>query len=124
MATKQATKKDLAYYLALPYTYTLMPDPEEPGFAIKINELPGCLSQGETAGEAMTRIREAMEAWLSVALEDGDPIPEPGDEGFSGKFLVRVPKSVHASLTRRAKAEGVSLNLFVASALAKTVASR
>ena len=92
--------KDLAYYMALPYTFTLMPDPEEPGCAIKVNELPGCISQGDTPDDAMRRVREAMELWLETALEDGVAIPEPADasEGYSGKFLVRVPRSLHRAL--------------------------
>lgn len=36
---------------------------------------------------------------------EGDP---PG--GRSGKLLIRLPKSLHASLAREAEAEGVSMN--------------
>ncbi|MGA0871081.1 MAG: type II toxin-antitoxin system HicB family antitoxin, partial [Planctomycetota bacterium] len=54
-------------------TVSLIPDPDEGGFAIKVNELPGCLSQGDTAEEALVRIREAMAGWLEVALEEGLP---------------------------------------------------
>ncbi len=43
-------------------------------------------------------IREAMRGWISVALEDGIPVPEPKpDEDYSGKFVVRVPRSLHRS---------------------------
>lgn len=31
----------------------------------------------------------------------------------SGRFVVRVPKSLHASLAKEAKAEGVSMNQLV-----------
>lgn len=117
----QATK-DLAYYMGLPYSYSLIPDENEGGFAIKVNELPGCISQGATTEDAMRRIHEAMEGWFEVAMAESIAIPEPGDaEDYSGKFLVRVPKSVHAALARKAKAEGVSLNLFAASALSRAV---
>lgn len=58
-------------------------------------------------------IKEASSLWLESALKHGDPIPEPGEEA-SGKFVVRVPKGVHAALARAAEREGVSLNLFVA----------
>jgi antitoxin HicB len=37
----------------------------------------------------------------------------------SGKFVARVPKSVHAKLSSRAKAEGVSLNTLVVSLLSE-----
>lgn len=41
---------------------------------------------------------------------------------FSGKFTVRLPKSLHHALVERAEKEGVSLNLFVTNALSRTVA--
>jgi hypothetical protein len=41
---------------------------------------------------------------------------------FSGKFTVRLPKSLHQALVDRAEKEGVSLNLFVTNALSRTVA--
>lgn len=112
--------KDLAYYMGLPYTFTLIPDADEPGYAIKVNELPGCISQGDTADEALVRIREAMEVWIESVLEDGREVPEPGSpEGYSGKFLIRLPKSLHRDIARAAEHEGVSLNLFAAAALAR-----
>ena len=69
-------------------------------------------------------IRDAQRLWLQVALEDGRPVPQPSDEdndNYSGRFNVRVPKRLHRDLVRAAEAEGVSLNLFVATALARAV---
>ncbi len=43
--------------------------------------------------------------------------------GYSGKFTVRLPKSLHKALVDRAEKEGVSLNLFVTNALSRTVAT-
>lgn len=37
--------------------------------------LKGVHSQGTTYEEAMSNIREAIEGWLEVAREYGDPIP-------------------------------------------------
>jgi antitoxin HicB len=41
---------------------------------------------------------------------------------MSGKFLVRVPKTLHALLASRSKREGVSLNTLVVSYVAAGVA--
>lgn len=41
-------------------------------------DLPGCASWGETREQAIERIREAIELWIESALEDGDPLPQPG----------------------------------------------
>jgi predicted HicB family RNase H-like nuclease len=43
------------------------------------------------------------------------------DEYSSGKFAVRMPRSLHRKLSEEARREGVSLNQFVTMALAETV---
>ena len=117
-------EKDLTYYLGLPYTRELIPDPSG-GWFIRIKELPGCMSQGETNAEALEMIEDAMRLWLKISLEDGDPIPEPrAEQEYSGKFVARVPKSVHRKLATAAEEEGVSLNQFVSSALAIAVGEK
>ncbi len=51
------------------------------------------------------------------------PASKSGDyTKYSGKFTVRLPKSLHQALVDRADREGVSLNLFVTNALSRTVA--
>ncbi|MDO7788204.1 type II toxin-antitoxin system HicB family antitoxin [Desulforamulus aquiferis] len=103
--------KDIEYYLALPYRIMLYPA-EEGGFVVEIPELPGCISQGETREDALVMIEDAKIAWLQVALELGRDIPEPAEEeeSFSGKFVLRLPKSLHRDLAKKAKEENVSLN--------------
>lgn len=112
-------------YLRLPYHIVLIPDQDEEGrsgWVAEVSELPGCISQGETPAEAVTKVRDAMEGWLSVALQDNREIPEPhAVASYSGRFLARVPKSLHAELARVADEEGVSLNQFVSAALAGAV---
>jgi predicted HicB family RNase H-like nuclease len=55
-----------------------------------------------------------------------DSLPEPdvrsSREEYSGKFVVRVPKSLHAALAAEAEAEGVSLNQLVVAKLAVQLA--
>lgn len=110
-------EKDIEYYLRLPYTYEMIWDPDHAWF-IRVKELPGCMSQGDTTEEAIEMIHDAMRDWISVALEDGIPIPEPrSDEEYSGKFVVRVPRSLHRQLAEAAEREGVSLNQFINVAL-------
>jgi len=69
-------------------------------------------------------IREAMELWLEVSLERGLPIPEPrAKDDYSGKFVVRLPRSLHRELVEAAEAEGVSLTQYINVALARAVAT-
>ncbi|WP_423223105.1 type II toxin-antitoxin system HicB family antitoxin [Candidatus Amarolinea aalborgensis] len=114
-------EKTVAYYLSLPYTIELKHDAED-GWFVRVKELPGCMSQGDTVDEAMAMIQEAMHGWLTVALEQNITIPEPQrEEEFSGKFVVRMPRSLHRDLVQRAQQEGVSLNQYVNVALGQVV---
>jgi antitoxin HicB len=112
-------------YLDLPYHVVIVRDEDEDGdvgYVAQVQELPGCISQGDTPEEAFESVRDAMYGWIKVALEDGKAIPEPAEEPtYSGRFMVRGPKTLHAALMRAAEQEGVSLNLFVVSALAASV---
>lgn len=119
--TPKATMKDLAYYLALPYTIELVREEDAAWFA-RVVELPGCISEGDSAEDAAGMIQDAMAGWIELALEDGRAIPEPKPrEEYSGKFVVRVPRSLHRDLVEAAAREQVSLNQFIATELARAV---
>ena len=88
------------------------------------------MSDGETMSEAIENGRDAFVGWVSLQAEMGRPIPEPRwrpDEpvpDVSGKFVQRLPKSLHAKLTERAKKEGVSLNTLVLTLIAEGMGKR
>jgi len=50
-------------------------EPDEDGYTVSCPSLPGCHSQGDTIDEALSNIREAIELYLEVLEEDGQPIP-------------------------------------------------
>jgi predicted RNase H-like HicB family nuclease len=108
----------LGRYTELDYPIEITRD--EFGYFARIPDLPGCESNGATPDDAVRAIAEAKETWLEAALDAGISIPEPrGEDGYSGKFVVRVPTSVHRDLVRIASSEGVSLNALVSSVLAR-----
>ena len=68
------------------------------GWFARVEELDGCMSQGATPDEAVAGVRDAMVAWISVELEDGNAIPGPRSEPrSSGRFLVRTPRGRKAT---------------------------
>lgn len=102
-------------YMELPYNYIVQPIKDESGFYYyaKVLELDGCQSTGETFEEAFQNLKEAMEGWIETKLEMGFEIPLPvGYDDYSGKFIVRIPKSLHYRLSIEAEQEGVSLNQY------------
>lgn len=114
------------------YAHVIEPIPAEDGggFLITFPDLPGCMSDGETEAQAVANGRDAFSAWISAAVDMGDVIPPPafrhdaGTTGASGKFVTRVPKSVHAQLAARARQEGVSLNTLVLTFIAEGLGRR
>lgn len=113
--------KDLDYYLALEYPYTVVPD--DGSFFVQYPDLPGCMTQVEDAADIPAMAQEIKELWLETSLEDGIDIPEPVTADYSGKFVVRLPKSLHQSLAHRAGEEGTSLNSYVVHLLGERSAS-
>jgi predicted RNase H-like HicB family nuclease len=102
-------------YMKLPYNYIIKPIHDESGayYHASVLELDGCQSTGETFQEAYDSLMEAMKGWIDTKLENGFPIPAPlNNEKFSGKFVIRLPKSLHARLVIEAEREGVSLNQY------------
>lgn len=117
-------EKDIDYYMSLPYTQRVNRVEDEDGayFFAKIEELPGCHTDGTTAEEAITELQQVMRDYLEVKLEMGASIPEP--TGLpSGKFPLRLPKSLHAELQQMAAREEVSLNQLMVYILAKAAGS-
>ena len=107
---------ELKDYMKLPYTRMVHEIDDESGhyFYGQILELDGCQSTGDTVEELYENLNEALEGYLEVKIENGLPIPKPENvEGYSGKFNVRLPKSLHQRLVIEAYREGVSLNTLV-----------
>ena len=100
-----------------PFTVRPLAPDEGGGYLVEFPDLPGCMSDGETVEEAIANGLEAKHAWLTVAGEEGRTIPAPGGQ-LSGKWVQRVPKSLHTRLVERAEREGVSLNTLVVSLIA------
>ena len=95
------------------------------GFLISYSDFSDCISDGETVDEALANGRDALKSTVTALKAKGLPVPAPNGGGVaSGKFVARVPKTVHAQLTSRAKAEGVSLNALVLTFIAEGLGRR
>ena len=102
-------------YLQLPYHIVIRHINDESGsyYFATVKEFDGCMSDGDTYAEAFENIQEAMEGWIETKLEGGFPVPLPAEENqYSGKFVLRIPKTLHARLASEAEREGVSLNQY------------
>lgn len=90
---------------------------EDEGYIATFPDLPGCSAWGASETVALEEAHTAAAAWLDACEAAGNPTPEPtpleSEASFSGRFILRVPKRLHAELARSAKRQGVSLNQYV-----------
>ncbi len=103
-------------YMKLPYTRLVQEMNDESGhyFYGRILELDGCQTTADNLSELYENLNEIMESYLEIKMENNLPIPIPTTaEKYSGKFVVRLPKTLHQRLAVEANKEGVSLNQLV-----------
>lgn len=104
------------------YPFEVRPfsDDEGGGFLVSFPDFTDCISDGETMEEAIENGRDALKATIAALKAKKLPVPAPnGGSVASGKFVTRVPRTIHAQLATRARAEGVSLNALVLTFIAQ-----
>lgn len=114
-------KRDLEYYLRLPYTITIKRGTGggDEYWVARVIELPHCLTHGDTTEEALRDVEDAKKEWIKSNLEDGLPVPEPAK--YTGQYHLRMPPTLHEALALKSESEEVSLNQFMVTALARAV---
>ena len=63
--------------LEYPVVIQPLPRGEGGGFVALVPDLPGCMSDGETAEAALTSVMDAVTAWIEEANATGRPVPPP-----------------------------------------------
>lgn len=123
--TTSTISYDSNYYAALDYPVELSRRDEdgESYWVCEVPDLPGCVADGETPAEAIESLSEAKRLWIEGRLEHGHRVPEPTNtRGYSGRLLLRMPRSLHRKLAAQSRREGTSLNMYVVSLLSERAA--
>ena len=103
-----------------PFEVRPLSSEEGGGYLISFPDFAECISDGESVDDAIASGRDALKATMAALKAKKLPVPAPNSGGVaSGKFVARVPKTVHAQLATRARAEGVSLNALVLTFIAQ-----
>lgn len=76
-------------------------------FEAKLKTFP--VEEPDAIDKAMLMEAESMDDGTTVSLDAF----RKELEGFSGKIVLRIPKSLHKSLKEHATAEGISLNQYM-----------
>lgn len=118
MATVTGVEMNPKKILEGPYHRVVVPDGDG-FFSAEISEFPGCVAVGASAVEALTNLEEVAESWLASVIANGQEIPDPEQESdYSGKLVLRLPKSLHGHVAHAASRDGVSINAYLCAAVA------
>ena len=50
---------------------------EDRSFIAEVPELPGCMADGKTYKEALSKVETIIDEWIDTAIELKRPIPQP-----------------------------------------------
>lgn len=95
-------KKDLSYYLNLPYEIIVrkLTDDEGGGYFAYYKDFKGIMGDGESEAEAIADVKEAFKGAIEVMIEMGDFICEPASEEKRVRVNVSLPKSLLDAIDR------------------------
>ncbi len=83
--------------------YTVALEPSEEGIAVWVPSLPGCVSQGETADEALANIAEAIQAYLAVVAENASGFRDSSRRSSSRLIYAQTWLSKDAISTKESR---------------------
>ncbi|MCL2042844.1 MAG: type II toxin-antitoxin system HicB family antitoxin [Treponema sp.] len=119
------TKKNLDYYMNLPYTYIIDWSDVDGCFLGSIVELERNMTCGQTREEVLSNLKEALVSYVSTSLNNKMDIPEPVNiKDFKGSITYRTSKERHYRLAKQAKFYGKSINAFIDEAVAEKLEMR
>lgn len=101
------------------YTYRVRWSAEDEEYVGTVAEFPSLSWLAAEPDEAFGGIRALVADVVHEMREAGEQPPTPfGERSFSGKFMVRIPTSLHRELALEAAEQGISLNRVVSDRLA------
>jgi predicted RNase H-like HicB family nuclease len=112
------TKKNLDYYLNLPYSFIIEWSDVDGCFLGSIVELERNMTCGQTHEEVLLNLKEALAAYVTTSIAHNMEIPEPLEiKDFKGNITYRTSKERHYQLAKQAKLYGKSINAFIDEAI-------
>ena len=112
------TKRNLEYYMNLPYSYIIEWSEVDGCFLGSIVELERNMTCGQTREEVLTNLKDALASYITTSLDNNMEIPEPLKiEDFKGSITYRTSKERHYRLAKQAELYGKSINAFIDEAI-------
>ena len=121
---KNIPEAEIMRLVNLDWTIELHPYPDGSYFA-GVVELPGCMTEADSAPEAVADLEAVRADWIASALSHGQEIPEPlGAKDYSGKMFIRVSPNLHKRVAEIAARQGVSMSQWASELLAREVGAK
>ncbi len=107
-------KKNLEYYIKLPYSYIIEWSDTDGCYLGSIVELEKNMTCGDSPEEVLSNLKEALTAYVNTSLANGLEIPEPIKlADFKGNITYRTTGLTHYRLAKTAKLSGKSINALI-----------
>jgi predicted HicB family RNase H-like nuclease len=102
------------------YTYRVTWYEEDREYVGLCAEFPGLSWLARTPEAALRGIRKVVGGVVEEMRRSGEAVPEPiATRRYSGRFVVRVPPTVHRRLVQEASESNISLNRLVSEKLSR-----
>ena len=105
------------------YPFNIEWSDEDQEYIATCPAFPGLTAFGKTEEKALKEAKIALAGFIETYKANNLALPETTiHKRVSGKFQLRLPKSLHSLAVRMAHREGVSLNSYIADAVRAKVA--
>jgi antitoxin HicB len=108
-----------------PYRVLVEFSAEDEAYVARVPAFEGLAAHGATPEKATVEARKAAEGMMVSLQEHKRPMPAPDSAAdYSGQLRLRLPRSVHARLSKLAADEDVSLNTLLLAIISEGLGSR
>jgi predicted RNase H-like HicB family nuclease len=105
------------------YPFNIEWSDEDQEYIATCPAFPGLTAFGKTEEKALKEAKVALAGFIETYKANNMALPEPTiHKRVSGKFQLRLPKTLHSLAVRMAHRDGVSLNSYIADAVRAKVA--
>ena len=104
-------------------TFTAILEPATDGVGVSFPDLPGCVSWGEDAGEAVRNAEEALALHLGGMVEDNEAVPEPTPLGvlIRQAYIDHGQHVTYAAITVEEPSEGERVNIYLSKMMLRRI---
>jgi predicted RNase H-like HicB family nuclease len=108
-----------------PFSVSLESNEGKKSYLVVFNDFPNVIGGGTTIEDAVNEAYENLDVLFDTMIADGQTIPSPSaidtSQLPSGKVTVRMSRTLHLALIKRAELEKMSLNSVINDAIAAYV---